>query len=127
MDKYNGEVRHAWVGVSVVKSEPVADNRTVVIRNLNPGTPAEQSGLQSGDVVTKIDQYEIREPKDVLDASFYARVGEPITVTVLRNGKKVETTLTLTTRPATSQAVEKLPASLSPENFDKLQIGRKLQ
>ncbi len=126
MQKYNGEVKHAWVGVSVIKAEPTADNRTVVIRNLNPGTPAEQSGLQNGDLVLKIDEFDIREPKDVLDASFYAKVGEPITVTVLRNGKKMETTLTLTTRPATSQAVEKLPVSLTPENFDKLQIGRKL-
>ncbi|MDZ4741841.1 MAG: S1C family serine protease [Verrucomicrobiota bacterium] len=126
MEKYNGDVKHAWVGVNVIKAAPVADERTVVIRNLNPGTPAEQSGLQNGDVVLKIDNYNIREPKDVLDASFYAKVGEPITITVLRDGKKVESTVTLTTRPATSQSVEKLPTSLAPENFDKLQIGGKL-
>lgn len=126
MSRFKGEVKHAWVGVSVIQTNSGVDNRTVVIRNLNPGTPAEQSGLLSGDLVMSIGGFDIHEPKDVLDASFYAKVGEPINITILRNGKKIETILTLTTRPATSPSVEKLPSTLTPENFDKLQIGRKL-
>ena len=66
--------------------------------------------LRPGDVLIKIGDREIFQPSDVLDASFFARVGEPLKVTVLRNGKPHTVTMTLTPRPETSPVIQPVPS-----------------
>ncbi|MDX2225914.1 MAG: S1C family serine protease [Verrucomicrobiae bacterium] len=128
MQAHNGQARHAWVGVGVTASSPgVADNRTVRVHQIYAGTPAEKSDIRPGDVILKIGRFEIFKPSDVIDASFYARVGEPINITVMRDGRVVESSLTLATRPVTNPVVEKVPSMMAPGPSapDRFQLGNK--
>lgn len=84
-----GHARHGWVGVGVVEGQPLGEGPVpVVVSNLFAETPAATSGLQPGDVVLKIGQREIHSPRDVLDASFFSKVGERLPVVVLRDGQR---------------------------------------
>ncbi len=62
------------------------------------GGPAEQAGLQKGDVIVAIAGQTIANIYDYTYALDLLRVGEPVTVVYLRNGQRHETTLTPTAR-----------------------------
>jgi serine protease Do len=85
----------------------------VFVDRLYKGTPAEKSGLKSGDEVISIGGRAVREPSDVLDSAFFANVGEKIPVKVRRNGKEQTFTITVAARPESSRIVE--PAPLFPD------------
>lgn len=83
----HGHVRYAWAGVGVAR---VGDDRTrsaVIVTRLFPDSAGKASGLQEGDQLVRINGQPVHHLADVVDASFYARVGQPITVAVSRNGK----------------------------------------
>ncbi len=56
------------------------------------GSPAEQAGMQAGDVLTSIDGEPIGDPM-TLGQRLQTRVGEQVPVTVMRAGKAVELTV----------------------------------
>ncbi|MDZ4815376.1 MAG: S1C family serine protease [Verrucomicrobiota bacterium] len=103
----NGNAQHAWVGIGVV--EETKPTPSVRIDKIYSGTPAEKSELHEGDVLIKIGNQDIRTPVDVVDASFYAKVGEPLKITVLRDGKPMDISMTLIPRPPTTPLIEKVP------------------
>lgn len=83
-----GRAHHGWVGVGVVEGQPLGDGpKPVVVSHLFAETPAASSGIQPGDVVLKIGKREIHSPRDVMDASFFSKVGEKLPVVVLREGQ----------------------------------------
>jgi len=94
-----GHARHGWVGVNVTAAPDLGhDGRTVRVVQVVPGTPASQSGIQSGDTVMRIDSREIYRPSDVLDASFFSHVGGTMIVVVRRNEKLYDYSFAVTER-----------------------------
>ena len=63
-----------------------------------PGGPAEQAGLQTGDVIVEFGGREISNVYDYTYALDGAKAGEPIRVVYMRDGKRSETQLTPTAR-----------------------------
>jgi S1-C subfamily serine protease len=62
------------------------------------GGPAEQAGLQKGDVVVEIAGQTIANIYDYTYALELLKIGEPAKVVYLRDGQKRETTLTPSAR-----------------------------
>jgi serine protease Do len=84
-----GEVRHGWIGSEVKEAaEPVEGSLAETIR-VQDGTPAAESGIKVGDIVLQIGRTKVKEPEDILDASFYLTAGDTVPVTVVRNGQKI--------------------------------------
>ncbi len=95
-----GRAKHGWVGVNVVEvPDTDHDGRTVRVVQVEHGTPASKSGLQAGDIVMRIDSREIYRPSDVLDASFFSRVGGNLNVVVRRDAKLLNYTFAVIERP----------------------------
>jgi serine protease Do len=67
-----------------------------------PGGPADQAGLQAGDIITAIDgtALDTTHPLDLVTSQHAP--GDSIKVDVLRNGQTVHLTVVLGTRPATA-------------------------
>ena len=67
-----------------------------------PGGPADQAGLQAGDIITAIDgtALDATHPLDLVTSQHAP--GDSIKVDVLRNGQTVHLTVVLGTRPATA-------------------------
>lgn len=76
-----GDARHGWLGLTV---ESVAGS--VRVAQVLPKSPAEGSGLRSGDVLQAVGKRAVQNPEDVLDASFFLTSGEPVEVQVMRDG-----------------------------------------
>lgn len=88
-----GEPRHGWVGVNVKEQDTEVGGSHVSIAELAPETPAGQSDLKPGDVVTQIGDHKINHIEDVIDASFFLTAGDKVTVSVMRGGEKKDITL----------------------------------
>lgn len=89
-----GSIQHATIGVNARK----ADNGSVEgaeIVNVRDGSPAQEGGLQEGDVVTKVGDRLVRSSDELVIAVRRAGADNDVPVEVVRNGTRVE----LTVRP----------------------------
>jgi len=101
----SGKALHGWVGVGVSEKETSATTKGVIVSNLFENTPALTSGIKVGDLVLKIGSREIRRPSDVIDLSFFSRVGEDLPVVVMREGKTMTFKILVQERPTLLPAV----------------------
>ena len=72
-----------------LKSLGAEDGKGVIIQGIKPkGGPADQAGLQTGDVIVALKGHKINEPADVFPLLAETAPGQKIQVQYLRNGKK---------------------------------------
>ena len=95
----NGYFAKPYIGVSV---DTVSDDMTsygipegAVIKSVTEGSPAEEAGLEENDIVTKIDDTEIKSSSDMVAAIRKASKGDKLTLTVYRQGKLMTLTVTV--------------------------------
>jgi serine protease Do len=97
---------HPYLGVCFVPIEaalastPDLSGYGVVVRRALPGTPAEKSGLQTGDVIEKIDGTDLNNGETLGGVLQLHNPGDTVKMTALRNGSTVGLSVTLGNRPA---------------------------
>ena len=114
----SGKAQHAWIGIQGRDLTPglaqklgLEGKRGVVIASLDDRGPANDAGLQAaekadadvptgGDLIVAVNGRPVTDMADVAEAVASRKVGDTITVTVLRDGKSQTVTLTLKDRPA---------------------------
>jgi putative serine protease PepD len=92
----NGSVDHAYLGVATETSTNPAGAKIATVRS---GTPAADSALTAGDVVTAVDGEAVTSSdqlREVIDAH---NPGNSVTLTVSRDGKTKSLKVVLGTRP----------------------------
>ena len=52
-------------------------------------TPAAISGIKPGDILLQVGQKPVRQPEDVIDASFFITAGDTVPITVMRGKEKL--------------------------------------
>jgi S1-C subfamily serine protease len=106
-----GRIPRAYLGVStqpVRLPEPVrqrlnVDQQTaVIVVEVQSGSPAAAGGLTIGDVILSLGATRITDPTDLKSALRPDRVGESITVSVLRGGEPRDLQITVGERPRRS-------------------------
>src|SRR6266404_2075950 len=94
-----GEVRHGWIGANVSDAKEATDgSRGKVTEILD--TPASDAGIKPGDVLLQVGRTKVKEPEDVLDASFFLTAGDTVSITVVRGGEKVTFNVQADVHPA---------------------------
>ena len=98
----HGEVRRGMLGVTIQDLTPeladafgVERQRGVVITQVVEDSAAEKAGLKSGDVVTAVDGRPVNRAADLRNKVGMAPVGEKVTLSILRDGKKKDVTATI--------------------------------
>jgi serine protease Do len=81
----------AFLGVSSEKAEVGGAK----ITEISKASPAEKSGLQKGDVITKIDEIQISTPEDLSKAIHKYKPEDKVTVTYKRDNKEEKLTAVL--------------------------------
>ncbi len=118
----SGHHAHAWLGISGTTLTPDMakamkldeTQRGALVIDVLPGGPADKAGLHGsdrqltvadqkfrvgGDVITAIDDQQVRSFEDVVTYIAHARVGQKITLTILRDGRTRSVDVTLGERP----------------------------
>jgi len=108
----HGEVRRGQLGVSVQELTPELarafnlDGRGaggVVISRVEAGSPAQQAGLQPGDVVLELNGRRIRDAAAMRNAIGLLSVGQSVRVKILRDGHEQTLEATISeSQPATA-------------------------
>ncbi len=105
----SGRVVHPYVGISYLPLNPaiaaqlgVQATSGVVIGQVAPSSPAAAAGLQPRDVVTAVDGDALTSDTALAAAINAHKVGDTLSLTILRGGQQSTVTVTLGDRPATS-------------------------
>jgi serine protease Do len=103
----SGEVRRGFLGVGFEDVTPSTAARFdlpvdqgVVITNIVSDSPAEGAGLEVDDILVRLEDEEIHDSGDLLEALRIHKSGETVTVTYNRDGTEHQAELTLADRPA---------------------------
>jgi hypothetical protein len=72
----------------------------VLVNGLDPGSPADEAGIEPGDVFVSVDGASIETVEDLVDAIADAGAGTEVEVTIDRGGDEVSFDVVLTGRPA---------------------------
>jgi len=100
----SGEVRRAFLGIgyneaprTLIENENLPPGSSIIGR-IEEGSPADEAGLQPGDVITAIDGQELDESLQVTNLIASKQPGDEVTVTVNRDGESRTITVTLGSR-----------------------------
>jgi len=95
-----GKVTRGWLGVSIQRITPelaeslgLKERRGALVAGIEPGSPAEQAGIRSGDVIIEYDGEKITDSTQLPIMVARTEVGKPVKITVLRDQRQVPLTV----------------------------------
>ena len=113
-----GRVEHAWLGMTgrpitpaIARALGIGDARGVAVIEVDDRGPAKAVGLRpattakdadvprGGDLVVAVDGRPVEDMADISRAVSSRAVGEPVTLTVLRDGRRITLRVALENRP----------------------------
>jgi putative serine protease PepD len=99
-----GKVTHSYLGIQVAQLPPTAVRQGgtsggLYVVALAPGGPAAAAGLRPNDIITKIDGDAATNTNQLTALALTKRPGDTVKVTYERDGRAVDTTVTLGARP----------------------------
>jgi serine protease Do len=90
-----GHEHQARLGLALAPLSPDLSNQLdvpdgtkgAVVRNVEPGSPAEQAGLQPGDVIVSVGGKKVSSPSDAAKAIRGASKDHAVALRIIRNGQ----------------------------------------
>ena len=90
----NGKFEEAYLGIFAYDTEVnkylnsnLEFNNGIYVAQISTDGPAKKTGLKVGDIITKIDDYEINKMSELRNYIYKKSVGDEVTLTVKRNNK----------------------------------------
>ena len=112
------KIERGYIGVTImpVTDEAagalgVSDTTGAYIADLTKGGPADKAGIQLGDIVKTVNGQPVKSPTELTRRIADVKVGEKVTLGVLRGGKMVNLTLTAALRPGEDELARGLNGS----------------
>ncbi len=104
--KTKGKVKRAWLGVGldVIHEEEknelgLSDTKGALVKQIIQGSPADKSGIQVLDVITKIGDKEVDSPEDVINYVRSSTIGKRLELKLVREKSTITTTITPQEKP----------------------------
>jgi S1-C subfamily serine protease len=98
----DGEVEHAFLGVRPTDLTPQVTEQLgidadsgVVALEVTPGSGADEAGLEEGDVIVALEGTRVAIVEDLLGALRQRSPGDEVTLTIVRDGERLQVTATL--------------------------------
>jgi len=82
------------------------ETKGAVVTLVYPESPALQGGIQVGDIITAIDGMEIKNANDVVNSIGFLRVDSKAKIDLIRNGKPITASVTLSDPNKRQQMIE---------------------
>lgn len=103
----HGKVVRGWLGVAIqdlnqelAESFGLKSNHGVVVSNIVKNGPADDAGLDRGDVITHINNQKIVNVRDALNLITRAKPGDTIALTCIRSAKEIDLEAKVMQRPS---------------------------
>lgn len=96
----DGEAQHAALGVTISAADngPLASTKSgVTLKAVKQGDAADQAGLKTGDVITKLNDFTVTTSNGLIAATRYCAPGDTVSVTYHRDGSSHTAKVTLGT------------------------------
>jgi serine protease DegQ len=101
-----GQVRHAFLGVAgaavtpaIAQSFDLGVDQGVLVQDVEPGTPAQEAGIEPGDVLVEFDGEGLNRVEDLLTLLRRHAPGDRVEIGLVRGGERTDVTVTLAERP----------------------------
>ena len=114
--EHGGTVERGYLGVKIQAVGPdmaqalgLKTATGAIVDQTMPGTPAASSGLQAGDVITKVNGQEIKDAGDLTRTIGLMSPGDKVDLTVDRNGAEQTIDVTLASQKPETTASETTP------------------
>lgn len=126
-----GKVRRSWLGVYIQEVTPEIaeqfglseDAKGVLVGDVVNDSPAEKSGIERGDIITKVNDKEVDSPGELQDKIRSIEIGKKANIEVVRDGKEISFVVILDEMPT----VDEEGSELSKEKVFSVQTGLKVQ
>jgi serine protease Do len=134
-----GKIAWPWIGIYMQELTPELSQKFgvekgVLVADVIKDSPADTSGIQAGDIVERVNGKEVSSPLELKNEVLEAEIGKPITLMIIRQGKKMEIIITPAEKPeeispAKKEAVEEkllgiAVSSLTPDLRRKYDIKK---
>ena len=123
----HGEVRRGFLGAQLQDLDPdlagafgIATRNGAVLVNIIEGSPADKAGLLPGDVVTSANDKPVANAADLRNQVGLKRIGERVKLTVMREGKQKQVTITVAERNTADLAGELRNKHLAGATFGEI-------
>lgn len=120
-----GVVTRGWLGVYIQNVTPgmeeqfgVAPGEGVLVADVVRGSPAEEAGLQSGDVIVSVDGVPVGSTDELQTEIMYRAPGEVVQLEIVRDGERLTISVTLGERPS-EEELAALPPAESEQGIQK--------
>ena len=122
--KDNGAVTRGWLGVQIqpvtediAESLGLSEAKGAIIADVTEDSPALAAGRETGDTILRLDGKDISDSRDLARKVAQIAPGSAVPVSIVRNGKAMDVTVTIGTMPGERQASlrqsNEAPASLA--------------
>ena len=106
-----GRVIRPWVGVvyggdvdpQTAQMYNLGTDHGVVVRQVEPSSPAGRAGIQPSDIITAVNGERIASWNDFVRDVVTKKIGDRVTLSIVRNGRAMKVTVVLAERPAESR------------------------
>jgi serine protease Do len=102
-----GRVIRGYLGVGIqAVTKDIAEQfkldsvRGALVTDVTPGSPAEKAGIIRGDVIRKVNDYEVRDTVSLINRIAEADVGSSLNIDLVRDGQARSVTALVAERPA---------------------------
>ena len=123
----HGEVSRGQLGITAQDLTPelagafgIDRHNGTVISHIEPGSPADRSGLKVGDVILEIDGKPVRGSSDVRNRVGLLRVGSKVSMKIWRDGRSYSRSVVIEPVKLEEVAGEKLHYQLAGATFSNL-------
>jgi serine protease Do len=113
-----GRVVRGWLGITIQELTPEIGKKFghttmdgALVGESLEDSPAERSGIQSGDIILKYDGKQVKGPSELKNMVAKSRPGEKVPVVVLRDRKQLRIIVTVGERPGEQERTKARPAS----------------
>ncbi len=93
--KEEGKVTRGWLGVAIQNLTPelaeyygAKEDKGALVAQVFDGDPAEKAGIKKGDIITSVDGKRVTSSRELSQEIANSKVGEKVSVTLLRDGRE---------------------------------------
>jgi len=117
----NGKLQHPFIGLigstvtpEVASAKKLPVQQGALVEQLEKGSGSEKAGIKVGDIVTAVDGQVVTSMDDLILYVRRHKVGDVLTIKVLRNGQPTEFKVVVGDRPANLPSIPSTSTSSTP-------------